>query len=73
MKERDVVLAEEKPWWRSKTMLFNMVAAALIAVEMNLPGLQSFIEPELYAYLLMGINIINVLLRAVTKSPVTLK
>lgn len=73
MKERDVVLAEEKPWWRSKTMWFNMAVAALIALEMNLPGLQGFIEPQTYAYVLMGVNIVNVVLRAVTKAPVTLR
>lgn len=73
MKEREVVLAEEKPWWKSKTMLFNMAAGALIALEMNMPMLQDFIEAETYAYALVAVNIVNVVLRAITKAPVTLK
>lgn len=72
MKDREVVLAEEKPCWRSKTLLFNMAAAALVALEMNLPSLQGFIEPQTYAYVLMGVNIVNVALRLITKAPVTL-
>ena len=73
MTEREVVLAEEKPWWKSKTMLFNMAAAALIALEMNLPSLQGMIDPPTYAYMLMGVNVVNVVLRFVTKAPVTLR
>ena len=73
MTEREVVLAEEKPWWKSKTMLFNMAAAALIALEMNLPSLQGMIDPPTYAYMLMGVNVVNVVLRFVTKAPVTMR
>ena len=71
--EREVVIVEEKPWWTSKTMVFNIAIGVLLAVELNFPSLQTHIEPELYAYLAMGINVVNVALRAITSSPVTLK
>ena len=73
MTEREAVIVSEKPWWSSKTLWFNVVVAALLAVEMNFPSLQGFIEPQTYAYLAMLINAANVALRVVTKSPVTLK
>lgn len=73
MSTKEPVLAVPKPWWKSKTLWFNILVAALLAVEMNLPNLQDFIEPEQYAYLLGAVNLINVVLRAVTKAPVTLR
>lgn len=72
-KEREVVAVEEKPWWASKTMIFNIAVAALLALEMNLPSLQGFIEAEVYAYVAMGVNMVNMALRVVTKSPVKMK
>lgn len=72
-KEREVVIVEEKPWWRSKTMLFNIAVGVLLALELNLPNLQGFIDPEKYAYLLMVVNLVNVALRFISKSPVTLR
>lgn len=71
MSTKEPVLAVPKPWWKSKTMWFNILIAALLGVEMNIPNLQNFIEPEQYAYLLGAVNIINVVLRTVTKAPVT--
>jgi hypothetical protein len=71
--EREVVIVEEKPWWTSKTMVFNIVVAVLLAVELNFPSLQTHIAPELYAYLAMAINAANVALRAITSGPVTMK
>jgi hypothetical protein len=73
MSEREVVLTEEKPWWASKTLLFNMLVGGMLALEMNMPSLQGFVDPEMYAYLLLAVNIVNVLLRIVTSAPLTLK
>lgn len=73
MTEREAIIVSEKPWWASKTLLFNILVGVLLAVELNFPSLQTHIEPELYAYLAMFINVVNVALRVVTKSPVTLK
>jgi hypothetical protein len=73
MIERDFVVVEEKAWWQSKTMLFNIVLAVALAVEMGLPDLQPFFQPEHYAYLALAVNVVNVVLRMVTSAPVTLK
>jgi len=73
MSEREAVIVSEKPWWASKTLWFNLFVGVLLAVEMNFAALQDFIEPQTYAYLALIINVVNVALRAVTKSPVTLK
>lgn len=73
MSERDVVAVADKPWWQSKTMIFNVLVAALIAVEMNVAAFKSVLEPQQYAFLAMGINIVNVALRSITAGPVKLK
>jgi hypothetical protein len=54
-------------------MLFNIVIAVALAVEMYLPELQPFFQPEHYAYLALAVNVVNVVLRMVTSAPVTLK
>lgn len=69
--EREAILTKSKPWWKSKTMLFNIAVAVLLAVEANLPNMQGFIQPEAYAYILAGVNVTNMALRAVTRGPVT--
>ena len=71
MAEKEVVLAVPKTWWRSKTMLFNMAVAALLALEYNLPSLQGFVPQEAYVYIIGGVNIANMVLRVVTTGPVT--
>ena len=73
MPEREVVIVEEKPWWASRTVWFNVIAGALLALEMNLPSLQGTIDAGTYAYLLVTVNIVNVILRTITKAPVTLR
>lgn len=73
MSQREPVLAVPKPWWKSKTLWFNITVASLMAVEMNIPAFKQFLDPELYAYLLGGVNVVNVALRAVTRGPVTIK
>lgn len=71
MSEREAVVVRQKPWYLSKTMLFNILVGALLALEMNFPSIQPFLDPQQYAYLAMGINIVNVVLRLFTVSPVT--
>lgn len=71
MTRQDPVLATPKSWWKSKTMLFNMAVAALLALEYNLPSLQGMIPQEAYVYMVGGVNIVNMVLRVVTTGPVT--
>ena len=47
-----------KPMMRSKTMWFSLLLVIVGAVSDNLPALQAFISPEVYAYSLMTIGVI---------------
>ena len=58
-----------KPWWKSKTIGFNVLLAAGLEVA-DLLGQGGMISPERLA-LIMGVG--NILLRIVTNKPVTLK
>lgn len=58
-----------KPWWRSKTIGFNVLLGAGLKVA-NLLGQEGIVTPETLA-LIMGVG--NILLRIVTNKSVTLK
>ena len=56
-----------KPFWKSKTILFN-VAAACVLYFVNLAEVGA--APELVAVAAAGVNLV---LRAITKEPVGIK
>lgn len=61
-----------KPWYQSKTMIFNGVVGAMAVIEAN----QHFILPFLGASAPVAMAVIagvNMILRGVTKQPVTTK
>lgn len=58
-----------KPWWKSKTIRFNILMGAGLEIA-RLLGQEGIVTPENLA-LIMGVG--NILLRIVTKNPVTLK
>lgn len=58
-----------KPWWKSKTIGFNVLLGVVLEVA-SLLGQEGVVTPETLA-LIMGIG--NILLRIVTNKPVTLK
>ena len=58
---------------KSKTILVNMGIAAVSALLLNLNVLQGILTPSDYLVAIMAINAVNVLLRAVTSSPVGVK
>lgn len=60
---------DKKPWWRSKTIGFNVLLGAGLEVASYL-GQNDLLSQEQVA-LIMGVG--NILLRLVTKKPVTLK
>ena len=65
-----------KPWYKSKTIWFNVltVAGAVMAGTTGLlPTLQAEFTPTTYNYLLFGFGVINVALRAVTKHGLAVK
>lgn len=58
-----------KKWYKSRTLLFNAVAASLLLVEQNLPVLQPLIPINVYTLAGVIIPIVNVWLRVIsTKS-----
>lgn len=59
-----------KPWWKSKTMWFNIAVvggAALSGAVVFLPVLEPLLTPAAYATVFFVIGVVNVMLRSVTK------
>lgn len=57
---------ESKPWWRSKTIIFNLFAAALVALESVSGLLQPHLPIDFYTAIAVGLPIVNAVLRVVT-------
>jgi hypothetical protein len=62
----------EKPWWQSRTLRVNAVAAMLVALESGTGILQPFLPINLYTAMAVGLPIVNALLRVITSSGVKL-
>jgi len=58
-----------KPWWKSKTIGFNVLLGAGLEIA-HLLGETNIITPQNLA-LIMGVG--NIILRAITNKPVTIK
>jgi hypothetical protein len=58
-----------KPMMKSRTLWFSLLLVIVGAISDNLPALQAFISPEVYAYSLMTIGVICAILRFVTTQP----
>lgn len=64
---------ESKPWYRSKTVWFNILSiggAILGGVVGLLPTLEMFIPPVAYAITLFALGVGNIILRAITTGPI---
>ena len=59
-----------KPWYTSKTLIFNALAAALLALEASSGLLQPFLPVNFYAALAVALPIVNSVLRVVTTQAV---
>jgi hypothetical protein len=51
-------------------MWFSLALVIVGAIADNLPALQAFISPQVYAYTLMTIGVICAILRFVTTQPI---
>lgn len=58
--------AAAKPWWQSKTLLLNIFAAALVALEASTGILRPYVGDQLYLVIAAGLPVINAVLRVVT-------
>lgn len=63
-------VVNEKPWWKSRTIVLNAASAVLLALEVQFGVFQGLMSPETFAYWALGLNLANVFLRVITTSPV---
>lgn len=55
-----------KPWYHSKTLLLNAVAAGLVALEAGFGLLQPHLPVNFYAALAVALPVVNAMLRVIT-------
>ena len=64
---------DNKLWWKSKTLWFNVICAVLAALEANTGALQPFLPVNFYAILSVVLPVVNVVLRTITTQALTVK
>lgn len=62
-----------KPWYRSKTIWCNAIAAALVATEGQLHLLEQVLPFNVYVAVAVTLPALNMALRAVTKQGISLR
>lgn len=62
-------VATVKPWYHSKVLWFNLIAAALIALEAQFSMLQPYLPGSVYAWVATALTVGNAVLRVVTAAP----
>lgn len=70
--ERELQARADKSWWQSKIIWINLGALALAALEAGLSELRGYIPGGLFAWLAVGLPIVNIALRFVTRLGVRL-
>lgn len=58
-----------KPWWRSRMIRLNVLAAGLVALEASTGVLQPYLPVDFYAAMSVILPILNAMLRVVTSQP----
>lgn len=56
-----------KPWYRSKTMLFNIGVTAIGVSQAVLPFARPFVNPRTYGLLTTAVGVANMALRGITR------
>ncbi len=67
---------DPKPWYASKTVWFNVflvVGPTIDALVGLLYTVEPFITPGVYPFVVLGIGLVNVLLRTITTQALTAK
>lgn len=67
----DVYVTAAKPWWKSKTLRFNALFAALAALEASANLIQPYLPGNVYGYGLLLLTVGNAALRIVTTQGLT--
>jgi hypothetical protein len=60
-----------KPWYQSKTIIVNVIVAALVALEAGTGLLQPYLPGNFYAIIAVGLPVINAMLRVITTTALT--
>lgn len=60
-----------KTWWKSKTLWFNAVVAALAGAEASFSFLQPIVPVNVYGILAFVLAVGNSVLRLITSQPIT--
>jgi len=68
----DVQAVEVKPWWKSRTIRLNVIAAVLIAIEAQFSLLQPYLPGNVYAWFAVALTVLNAALRVITIAPISL-
>ena len=69
-------LSEAKPWYKSKTLWFNVflvVGPTIDALVGMFYMMEPFIAPGVYPFIVLGIGLVNVILRTITTQALTAK
>jgi hypothetical protein len=61
-----------KPFWQSKTLWFNLIAAAFVFADQNMVMAQKLMGPEAYLYFMAVVTAGNAFLRVITAKPLLL-
>lgn len=64
-------MPETKPFWKSKTLWFNLLAGILMVVDQNAEFIQNLLGENAYAWLAAVVAGGNAFLRVITKAPVS--
>lgn len=62
-----------KPWWKSRTLIFNALVAALAALEANAALIQPYVPGNVYGWAVLLLTTGNAVLRIVTSQGVALR
>lgn len=60
---------QAKPWWRSRTLAVNALAAGMMALEASLDILQPLLGEAAWPMLASSLAVVNAALRVVTTGP----
>ncbi len=63
------VVVAAKPWWQSKTLWLNLIAAALIALEAQFTLLQPYLPGNVYARFAVVLTVAHSVLRVIPAAP----
>lgn len=66
--EKTLAIAQglAKPWWASKVLWVNAIAAGLIALEASMGVMQPYLPVNFYLMMAVVLPVVNAMLRVIT-------